>query len=377
MTTQTTQAGQTTTPPTTTAGGPDRPPLNEAAAQEFAARGIEVFNHAFVALLTSIGHQTGLFEVLADLPPSTSEEVADAAGLNERYVREWLNGLTTAQFVLYDSGARTYWLPPEHALSLTRAGGAQNIGPMMAFVSLLGEVEQPIIECFRTGGGLSYADYPRFHEFMAASSAAVVDDALLDETLPLAGGVVDRLREGIDVLDIGCGQGHAVNVMAQAFPTSRFTGYDFSEEAIERARAEAAELGVANTRFEVVDVARLQETAAFDLVTAFDAIHDQADPAGVLAGVRRALRPGGTFLMIDIKASSNVEDNIAMPWGAFVYTVSTMHCMSVSLGLDGAGLGTAWGRQLATSMLRDAGFTDIEVHEPETDPINLYYVARP
>jgi SAM-dependent methyltransferase len=372
-----------TTPQTTRTGPPaaqpgvDVPAINEAAAQEFAGRAIEVFNHASVALLTSIGHQTGLFEALVGLPPSTSEEIADAAGLHERYVREWLNGMTTAQFVLYDSEAHTYWLPPEHALSLTTAGGAQNLGPMMAFVALLGEVEQPIIECFRNGGGLSYADYPRFHAFMAASSAAVVDDALLDETLPTAPGVVDRLREGIDVLDIGCGQGHAINVMAQAFPASRFVGYDFSEEAIDRARAEAADLGVANARFEVVDVAGLRETAAYDLVTAFDAIHDQADPTGALAGARRALRPGGTFLMVDIKASSNVEDNIALPWAAFVYTVSTMHCMSVSLGLDGAGLGTAWGRQLATSMLRDAGFTDIEVHEPETDPLNLYYVARP
>lgn len=365
-----------TTQTTRTTADLDRPPLNEAAAEEFAGRGIGIFNDAFIALLTSIGDQTGLFDVLAGLPPSTSAEIAEAAELNERYVREWLNGMTTAQFVLHDPETRRYWLPPEHAASLTTAAGAKNIGRMMAFVSLLGEVEPKIIERFRNGGGLSYADYPRFHEFMAASSAAVVDDALVDEILPLAPGIVERLLEGIDVLDIGCGRGHAINVMAKAFPASRFVGYDFSEEAIEHARGEATGLGVGNARFEVVDVARLDEDAAFDLVTAFDAIHDQADPAGALAGVRRALRPDGTFLMVDVKASSNVEDNIPLPWAAFIYTVSTMHCMSVSLGLDGAGLGTAWGHQLATSMLHEAGFSRVDLHEVETDPFNTFYVAR-
>ena len=164
--------------------------------------------------------------------------------------------------------------------------------------------------------------------------------------------------------------------MAQAFPASRFTGYDFSEGAVRAARAEAGSLGLANASFEVIDVATLGIGACFDAVTAFDAIHDQAHPAAVLHNVHRALRPGGTFLMVDIKASSKVEDNIAIPWGTYLYAISTFHCMSVSLGLDGDGLGTVWGKQLALSMLADAGFKDVDPKEIESDPFNTYYIAK-
>ena len=116
--------------------------------------------------------------------------------------------------------------------------------------------------------------------------------------------------------------------------------------------------------------------AAYDLITAFDAIHDQAQPGAVLAAIARALRDDGTFLLVDIKASSNVEDNLEHPMGTFLYTVSTMHCMTVSLGQGGDGLGTVWGEQLATTMLREAGFTDIDLAPVEADPFNNYYVCR-
>jgi SAM-dependent methyltransferase len=124
-------------------------------------------------------------------------------------------------------------------------------------------------------------------------------------------------------------------------------------------------------------VAHLDEAAAYDLVLTFDAIHDQADPARVLANVRRALRPGGTYLMVDINASSNLEDNVGLPWATFHYAVSLTHCMSVSLGQGGAGLGTVWGVQTAERMLREAGFTDVRRHDLEEDPVNAYFVARP
>jgi 2-polyprenyl-3-methyl-5-hydroxy-6-metoxy-1,4-benzoquinol methylase len=362
----------TSTPITDT---PAQAPLDAAAAEHFAGRTLEVFNDACIALMTSIGHQTGLFDTMVTLPPATSAEIAAASGLDERYVREWLNAMVTAHVVRYDAAARSYLLPAEHAACLTTAAGPENLARMMQYVALLAQVEQPIIECFRRGGGLSYADYPRFHQLMAEDSAAVADAALVDGILPLVPGLPDRLHDGIRVADVGCGSGHAVNVMAAAFPGSTFIGYDFSAEAIGAARAHAAETGLENARFEVLDVAALDETESFDLVTAFDAIHDQAHPATVLGNIARALRHDGTFLMVDIKASSNVEDNIALPWGAFLYTVSAMHCMSVSLGLGGDGLGTAWGEQLATSMLHDAGFASVEIKEVVEDPFNSYYVA--
>ena len=164
--------------------------------------------------------------------------------------------------------------------------------------------------------------------------------------------------------------------MAKAFPASRFTGIDFSDEGLAAARAEASQWGLTNATFVAKDVAALAEVENYDAITVFDAIHDQAHPAQVLSNIYRALRPGGTLLMVDIKASSNVEDNVGVPFRPYMYTVSTMHCMTVSLALDGDGLGTVWGRQLATSMLGDAGFGDVAVHELESDPINFYYVAR-
>ena len=167
-----------------------------------------------------------------------------------------------------------------------------------------------------------------------------------------------------------------MNLLARAFPASEFVGYDFSEEALAVARAEARDWGLDNARFELRDVADLDGTGSFGLVTAFDAVHDQAHPATVLEQVRAHLEPDGVFLMVDIHASSDVDANLDLPWAPYLYAVSTMHCMTVSLSLDGAGLGTAWGTELALEMLADAGFRDVRVERLPEDFINAYYVAR-
>jgi SAM-dependent methyltransferase len=211
---------------------------------------------------------------------------------------------------------------------------------------------------------------------MAEDSAAVHDVALIDGILPLVAGLRERLAVGADVADIGCGSGHAINLMASTYPESRFVGYDFSEEGIAAGRREADQRGLPNARFELRDVAQLDAICAYDLITAFDAVHDQARPADVLSNIHRALRPGGVFLMVDIRASSNLEDNVDHPTGAFLYTVSTMHCMTVSLALDGDGLGTVWGEQLARKMLADAGFDSVDVVDIDDDLFNSYYIAR-
>ena len=201
------------------------------------------------------------------------------------------------------------------------------------------------------------------------------DAALIDTVLPLVEGLPARLAEGIDVADVGCGSGHAINLMAKAYPASRFVGYDFSAEAVAAATAEAASLGLTNARFEERDVATLDGAAAFDLVTTFDAIHDQARPDIVLRAIHDMLRPGGTYLCVDVRASSDVADNVDHPLGTFLYTVSCMHCMTVSLALGGAGLGAVWGEQTALAMLADAGFGDVRVETVEGDIANNYYVA--
>lgn len=349
--------------------------FDETRAEEFGQRMSDLMNDGMLALLTSIGHQVGLFDTLAELPPATSHEIAGAADLQERYVREWLGAMTTAKVVEYEPIARTYRLPAEHAGWLTRAAGPANLAAAMQLIPVLAGVESQLTECFRVGGGVPYSAYTEFHRYMAEDSATVVDASLVDVVLPLVPGLPSRLRDGLDVADIGCGSGHAINVMAEAFPRSRCVGYDFSAEAVAAGRDEASRLGLSNAEFVVQDVTTLQEHNRYDLITAFDAIHDQAHPAQVLSAIAAALRPGGVFLMVDIQASSNLEDNLEHPFGTFFYAVSTMHCMTVSLSLDGDGLGTMWGEQKARQMLTDAGFTSVEATHIEADAFNTYYIA--
>jgi SAM-dependent methyltransferase len=350
--------------------------VDQARLEAFAERMIATLNGAAVTLMTSVGHQVGLFDTMAGLPQATSKRIAEAAGLNERYVREWLGAMVTGRVVDYNAADSTYTLPPEHAAWLTRAAGVNNLAVQAQYIPLLAQVEAPIVECFRHGGGVPYSAYPRFQQLMAEDSAALHDVALIDAILPLVPGLAERLEVGIDVADIGCGSGHAINLLAQAFPASRFIGYDLSQDGIAAGRAEAQRLRLSNTQFETRDVTRLGLKERFDLITAFDAIHDQAQPARVLAGIAEALRPGGVFLMVDIAASSQVHENLEAPLGPMLYTFSCLHCMTVSLAQEGAGLGTMWGEQLARQMLAEAGFQHVEVKQVEGDLFNNYYVAE-
>ena len=348
----------------------------KSKAEAFAEKMLGTINGAGVALMTSIGHRTGLLDAMAALPPSPPARIAEAAGLNERYVREWLGAMTTGGVVEYDAGGNTFHLPPEHAAFLTRAASPNNLAVTAQFVSVLGAVEDRIIECFRRGGGVPYSAFTRFHEVMAEESQQTVVAGLLDAILPLAPGLTEALSAGIEVLDVGCGSGRALLTLARAFPRSRFTGFDLSEEAVASARGETYRLGLKNARFEVRDVTRLGERERFDLVTAFDAIHDQARPALVLRGIADALRPAGTFLMQDIRGSRHVEKNLDHPVAPFLYTISAMHCMTVSLAAGGDGLGTMWGEETAVEMLAEAGFTDVVVRQLPHDIMNNFYVAR-
>jgi SAM-dependent methyltransferase len=345
-------------------------------ADAFAERMLGALNDAALVLLTSLGHRTGLFDAMAALPPATSDRIADHAGLHERYVREWLGGMVAAGVVEYEPADGTYSLPAAHAAALTRAAGPDNVAAVAAYIPVLAEVEDEIAECFRAGGGVPYDAYPRFQEVMGDDSRATQDAMLVQTTLPLVSGLVDRLRAGIDVADVGCGAGHAANLIAQAFPQSRVVGYDVSRDGIARATAEANALGLPNVRFEVQDLATLEEPGRFGLVTAFDVIHDQARPGTVLRAIADALAPDGTFLMVDFAASSRLEENVDHPLGPLLYTFSVFHCMTVSLAQGGAGLGTVWGEQKALEMLRKAGFADVEMRRIDGDPLNSYYIAR-
>ncbi|MCC7409598.1 MAG: methyltransferase domain-containing protein [Phycisphaeraceae bacterium] len=350
--------------------------LDEDRKRAMMERLVRMTNEASMTLMLSIGHRTGLFDVMAQMTPATSERIAREAGLQERYVREWLGAMVTGGVVEYDPVMRTYTLPAEHAALMTRAAGGENLAGSMQWFSVLGSAESEVVDKFRRGGGVCYDHFHRFHDVMAGESDLTTVVALREHILPLVPGLTERLERGIHVLEVGCGQGRAMTMLAEMFPRSTFRGYDLCEEPIMRALATVTAKGLTNVSFEVRDVTGFDEPGRYDLVMAFDAIHDQKDPASVLRGIRRALRPGGVFLMQDIAASSHLENNVGHPLGTFFYTISTMHCMTVSLAQDGAGLGTCWGRELAQIMLRDAGFTSIEITQLPHDMINDYYVAR-
>jgi SAM-dependent methyltransferase len=351
--------------------------LDTTRTQAFAEQALGIVNGGFLSLMLSVGHRTGLLDTLATLEPATSDRIAAAAGLNERYVREWLSAMVTGRIIEYDPATRTYWLPREHAASLTRAAGPDNLAELAQIVAMLGQVESAIVDVFRKGGGVDYHAFERFHALMAESSHTTLEATLLTRTLPLVSGLVDRLEAGIDVLDMGCGEGVAIRMMAQRFQRSRFVGVDIAAEAIGTARAEAEAARLTNARFLAQDAATFSAPAAFDFITAFDAIHDQAAPRRVLRAIREALRPGGVFLMVDIAASTRLEDNLANPLAPFLFTVSTMHCMTVSLAQGGEGLGACWGEEKARELLAEAGFTSVEVSRVDGDPLNAYYVCRP
>lgn len=346
------------------------------AVEAFAGELLTMLNAGMLTLMVSIGHRTGLFDCMSSLPAADSGAIAAASGLDERYVREWLGAMTTGRIVEHDPQNGTYWLSPEHAALLTRAAGPDNLATIAQYVSVLGQVESQVVDCFRHGGGVPYSEFPQFQQLMAEESGQVFDATLLDVTVPLVPGLAERLAQGIDVADVGCGSGHAVNLLAQAYPASRFVGFDFSAEGVAAGRAEAAAKGLRNARFDVCDVATLSGPAAYDLVTTFDSVHDQAHPAQVLQGIHNLLRPDGIYLCVDIRAASDVAGNMDHPLGPLLYAVSCLHCMTVSLALGGDGLGTVWGEERALAMMRAAGFTEIDVRTVDGDIINSYYIAR-
>jgi SAM-dependent methyltransferase len=349
--------------------------LDRTRVQEFARKLFGLYTSGVLTLMVDLGQRTGLFETLAK-GPGTSAELAARAALNERYVREWLGAMTTGGVVEYDAATGRYTLPPEHAACLTGAS-SRNLAAGSQVLPLLAKHVGAVARCFREGGGVSYAEFrPDFTAYQDASWRLLYDGLLVRSWLPLAAAVPGRLRAGIRVADVGCGTGHAVNVMAREYPASSFVGYDLSAEAIERARAEARTMALDNARFEVLDATTLPPEPAFDLITTFDSVHDQRDPATALARIAGALARDGVYLMMEPRASSNLEDNVSSPFAPYLYGISVLHCMTVSLAAGGTGLGTAWGRQRARRMLAEAGFTSVTIVEAPGPQNDLYICAR-
>jgi SAM-dependent methyltransferase len=331
-------------------------------APDYPAELLHVINDGMLSLMLSIGFRTGLFEAMARLPASTAAEVASEARLAERYVREWLTAMVLARVLNYDATTGRFCLPPEHVDAVTWAGGPANMACLAQHVAVLGQMEDKVVECFKHGGGLVPDDYPDRLTAVSEEDKLRAEDDIVTTILPEVPGIVQRLQDGIDVLDVGCGTGHEVIRMAREFPTSRFAGLDIDRRALEAARQHGRRLGLTNVRFVEHDAATLDGSEHYDFILTFDAVHDQARPDLVLAGIARSLRPGGTYLCIDIGLSSTLGDNLDHPGRMFISAFSTMYCVPISLAYAGVGLGAMWGTERTLQMLSEAGFSTQVVH---------------
>jgi 2-polyprenyl-3-methyl-5-hydroxy-6-metoxy-1,4-benzoquinol methylase len=331
--------------------------FNKEKAQRFLQQLMKDVAASFHSAMTYIGDRLGIFKAMAAAGPITVEDLAQRTGLQERYLREWLGSMVAAQYINYDPKGATYALPPEHVAPLADEDSPVFLASMFAGLLPHLIVAPKVAEAFRTGGGVAQSEYPQeLFAAMERMTAPMYKHYLVQQWLPALLDVVAKLKSGGAALDVGCGSGLAAIKIAEAFPEARVFGFDRHTGSIERARANAraAGLGENRIRFDVADCNQLPHST-FDFVTTFEVVHDAVDPQALVASIRNALRPGGTYMMAEVNASSRVEDNIS-PMGRMLYSASTLYCMTTSLAEGGAGLGAAMGEAKARELAHHAGF---------------------
>lgn len=359
---------------TGTAGTNGSATTNDSAGPTAEARlGELALGHVLITMI-GIGHRLGLLDALA-AGPATGAEVAARAGVAPRYAQEWLGSLVAGAIAVYDAERRTYAFAPGYAPLLTGATAA-NIAPSAEMQIRLTGMAGEVGDRFRDGAGIPAAVYAeRAGDSLGGSRRHLYDEKFVDGFLGAVPGLTGRLRAGARLLDVGCGPGQVARLVADAFPASRVTGVDVVPEAIDRARADAGGTRP-NLGFRVGDAAQLAEDGEYDVVTAVDVVHDLARPAEALDGIRRALAPGGVFVMIDISFSADLAELAGDAGAATAFAVSVLHCLPISLHDGGAGLGAMWGRERAVEMLAAAGFGPVEVF-PSPRRQNAIYLAHP
>jgi SAM-dependent methyltransferase len=347
--------------------------LDPAQLDACANHVLSIYAGSMLTYMLDIGDRTGLLLAAAE-GPATSDELATRAGLTERYVREWLGAMVTGGVVTYEPLTRRYELPAAYAAVLT--SGPVPLAMLAPLNTHLAKHVPAVARAFREGGGVPYAAYrPEFTDVMDALSRPWFDTTLVADLVPSVPGLDERLERGARVADVCCGTGHSLVVLATQYPASTFVGFDLDDGAIARARAEAAGAGLTNVTFEAVDAVELARSDEFDAVFVFDALHDQVDPSGVLGAIHRALRPGGVLVLKEPRATDELEHQIGNPFAPVLYGVSTLHCLTVSLAHDGAGIGTCFGERLALRLLDEAGFTGVTVDVAPADPTDAVYLA--
>jgi SAM-dependent methyltransferase len=352
------------------------PAIDQAKAEQFMETVLGHYSGTMSTLLSALGDKLGLWKTLDEGGPATGAELAERAGVDERYAREWLRGMAAAGYIEHDRGTDRYSLPPEHALVFSQEGGPMFLCGGYQMIPAIIEPYMALERAFREGGGVAQSEYgPEFWEGMERFSEGWLDASLLGEWLPAMPHLEARLKEGLVAADVGCGAGRAVIRLAQAYPNSRFTGFDIFEAQVERARRNAEQAGVADrVSFEVRDISQgLPE--AYDLITTFDVVHDAVDPRGLVAAIRKGLKDDGSYLMLEINCADKHTDNQG-PLAAMFYGFSVFYCMTTSLANDGDGLGTCGMPEAKVREVSEAaGFGSVA--RAGEDPFNVLYEIRP
>jgi SAM-dependent methyltransferase len=331
--------------------------LDQQKLEAFVERVVLDAGTAMRGGLMYIGDRLGIFTALAQSGPVTATELAQRTGLDERYLREWLGAMATAEYVEHDREGDTYLLPPEHALPLADAEFPFFTGGLLQMIVPTVTVAPLVAEAFKTGGGVTQDQYlPDMYEAIERLTAPWYKHELVQSWIPALPGVQEKLEMGGSACDVGCGSGRAPITIAEAFHAADVEGYDVHPGSIDRARGNAELAGVSDRlTFTVGDGSDLPD-GRFELITTFDVVHDSVDPVGLMSAIRGALRKDGTYLMLEMNASGDVEEN-RNPLGRFLYNVSTLYCMTTSLAHGGAGIGACMGEEKARELAYAAGFT--------------------
>lgn len=334
----------------------DKAQLDWGKIKNFSKQVSSDIGAAMLGALSYIGDRLGIFSALADAGSVTSAGLAERTGLSERYLREWLSAMAAAGYVNYDPAAKTYAMPAEHAMVLARDDSPFFAGGFIEMIVPQMSIAPKVMQSFKNGRGVAQSEYPpETWEAMERSSASMYRHQLIRKWLPAMPQVIAKLTEGGSSLDVGCGSGRAALAIATAFPKARVFGFDAHSGSLERARANAMAAGLGDRiTFDVVDCTKLP-AAQFDFISTFDVVHDSIDPDALLKSILSALKPGGTYLMVEVNVSSNLEDNIN-PMGRLMYSMSTLYCMTVSLAHGGAGIGACMGEAKARELVAAAGF---------------------
>jgi SAM-dependent methyltransferase len=348
--------------------------LDQSKLEAFAMRTVSDFAAAYGGLMVSLGSKLGLYKAMAGAGPLSSRELAARAGCAERYVREWLNAQAASGYISYHAISDTYELPLEHSLVLADEDSPAYIPPAWDIPAALWIGQNKTIEAFRTGKGVAWGEHAhQLHHGVAAFYRNGYRSNLVPAWLPALDGVVEQLEAGIAVADVGCGHGHSTTLMAEAFPNSRFYGFDSHATSIEEARRGAAEASLGDrVRFEVAKA--VDYPGSYGLICFFDCLHDLGDPVAAARHAAEHLAPGGTVLLVEPFANDRIEDNLGLV-GQLFYTGSTLMCTAHAISEGGPfALGAQAGEARLAEVFRKAGFTHFR-RAAET-PFNLILEAR-